>query len=67
MGEPTKPPEEQTAEAYKETFMKLGDGVFRECVASASYLEPMLTSSLQHHVCQYVSRRLCRLVTLTLV
>ncbi|BGP05046.1 hypothetical protein NBRC10512_003326 [Rhodotorula toruloides] len=30
MGEPTKPPEEQTAEAYKETFMKLGDGVFRE-------------------------------------
>ncbi|GAA6046445.1 hypothetical protein RTBOTA2_000761 [Rhodotorula toruloides] len=33
MGEPTKPPEEQTPEAYKETFMKLGDGVFRDTMS----------------------------------
>ncbi|BGP21914.1 hypothetical protein JCM10295v2_000791 [Rhodotorula toruloides] len=30
MGEPTTPPDEKTAEAYKQTFMKLGDEVFQE-------------------------------------
>ncbi|BGP29119.1 hypothetical protein JCM10296v2_000857 [Rhodotorula toruloides] len=33
MGEPTKPPEQQTAEAYKDTFMKLDDGVFRDTMS----------------------------------